>query len=697
MEIRKVGAAGITCLYSTSGGVTSLTVIKAGDENRVVEEKLSLEPFCDAFSKIARESCVQLSLAGDELLTAFAEGHSHKYAETSFALRLTEISEADSREAKTVTARFKADGGIEVSNAIKIHHKTGVAESHCAVKNNTGNRLLIDALPSVNISNLTPFSVKNDYTKLFLHNVLSDWSMEGRHKKTSLSELNLEDSWTTFGFKSERFGQVGSVPARKYYPFFALEDEENEAVWGIGVSSSGSWQAEVAAVNGQVSISAGAADYSFGHNRITVEVGGEYITPIAYVAVGSSVLEVQGLIRAHIASKIKILESERKMPVIYNEYCYTWGKPTFAKLQPIVDTASSLGIEYFVIDAGWYMNGGNWQILGDWEPSVECFPEGIKSMADYIRKKDMVPGVWFEPENVTKESKITNGKGGMLLTKAGRPIRNNGRMFLDFRKPEVRAHLRERVISFVKSNGFGYVKADYNANLGTGVDGEFSDGQNMQMHLDGVMDFYSELCQECAPLVLEICASGGHRNVYAFLKMCSMVSATDVHYTADIAYVAHNLARLIPSRQLLLWCTLNNGVSESDIYFYITGACLGRLCLSGGISELDQKLLEVVKAGIAHYRENAAFIEAAEIVGGEIFPSAYSYRKREGYMYTLKQKGGKAAVYVNGYGRQEIEIENEMFAGRKIISVYGGGSASLTNNKLRVIFTDELNGTIVYI
>ena len=38
--------------------------------------------------------------------------------------------------------------------------------------------------------------------------------------------------------------------------------------------------------------------------------------------------------------------------------------------------------------------------------------------------------------------------------------------FLDFRKPEVIEYLDEKVIKFLKDSGIGYLKVDYNANVG---------------------------------------------------------------------------------------------------------------------------------------------------------------------------------------------------------------------------------------
>ena len=42
----------------------------------------------------------------------------------------------------------------------------------------------------------------------------------------------LEPSWSKGGVFSHRFGQVGSMPARGYMPFLAIEDTKNSVSWG---------------------------------------------------------------------------------------------------------------------------------------------------------------------------------------------------------------------------------------------------------------------------------------------------------------------------------------------------------------------------------------------------------------------------------------------------------------------------------
>ena len=69
-----------------------------------------------------------------------------------------------------------------------------------------------------------------------------------------------------------------------------------------------------------------------------------------------------------------------------------------ARRDQLIDAAAACGCEYYVIDAGWYAPGEWWDSVGEWKECRDRFPNGIKEVTDYIRKKGMVPGVWLELE-----------------------------------------------------------------------------------------------------------------------------------------------------------------------------------------------------------------------------------------------------------------------------------------------------------
>lgn len=111
-----------------------------------------------------------------------------------------------------------------------------------------------------------------------------------------------------------------------------------------------------------------------------------------------------------------------------------------------------------VIDDGWQKE---W---GDWEPN-EKFPAGMASVADAIKEKGLVPGLWLAPLLADDESSlitehpewfVKDDKGAMLTY-----IHPNGpQSILDVTHPEAAAFIREQV-SNAASWGYEMLKLDF--------------------------------------------------------------------------------------------------------------------------------------------------------------------------------------------------------------------------------------------
>ena len=71
----------------------------------------------------------------------------------------------------------------------------------------------------------------------------------------------------------------------------------------------------------------------------------------AVIAEGGSLYEVcDRLVRAQ---HPKISPLDGQMDILYNEYCTTWGNPSYENLKRICDKIAGKGIRYLVIDSGW--------------------------------------------------------------------------------------------------------------------------------------------------------------------------------------------------------------------------------------------------------------------------------------------------------------------------------------------------------
>ncbi len=93
---------------------------------------------------------------------------------------------------------------------------------------------------------------------------------------------------------------------------------------------------------------------------------------------------------------------------------------TEPELLKMLDLVHELGIDVFVIDAYWYDR------FGDWNPSPERLPHGLKPILSRAESYGMRVGLWFEPTTASVDSKIVQEHPEWIQTdRFGRPIERN--------------------------------------------------------------------------------------------------------------------------------------------------------------------------------------------------------------------------------------------------------------------------------
>ena len=139
--------------------------------------------------------------------------------------------------------------------------------------NRSDQPLTLEMLASFSLSGITPFAVDDAPGRLYLHRFRSYWSAEGRHECRLAEDLGLEPSWAHHGVRVERFGQVGSMPVRGFFPWAGVEDRAAGVMWGAQLAIPGSWQMEFYRRDDFLCLSGGLADREFGHWMKTIAPG----------------------------------------------------------------------------------------------------------------------------------------------------------------------------------------------------------------------------------------------------------------------------------------------------------------------------------------------------------------------------------------------------------------------------------------
>jgi alpha-galactosidase len=277
-------------------------------------------------------------------------------------------------------------------------------------------------------------------------------------------------------------------------------------------------------------------------------------------------------------------------------------------LRKEMDRAARIGVELFVVDAGWYVGGDDvWDFstgLGNWSADPDRFPSGLRALSDYAHGLGMKFGLWVEPERVdtttvndpglAKERFLATA-GGVYNPSVSNAEANSAQICLA--DAEARQWVLDQLVRLVAEVQPDYLKWDNNywincdrANHGHGTkDGNFA-------HVKGLYAVLGALRERFPSLSIENCATGGNRLDPGMLQYTDSAWMDDV--TAPSAHVRHNLEGLgsIYPPSYLLSFVMNDAVesihSGIDRSLEFKSRMLGILGLTWRGFEFDDEELE---------------------------------------------------------------------------------------------------------
>ena len=642
------------------------------------------------------DSLVQVKLVGDSYAGAYAGGRTMRQSASvqrlvfgeqkvtewdAGALRqepgsqeagaphpVQEMQREKSRSGGTVICTLFSDsGGYRYRHYLVWKQGKKSLLSYTEFENASGQAAGLEMLSSFSLGGISPFVGADESGCLKLHRIRSVWSMEGRTESQLLEDLQLEPSWGGHAVRCERFGQVGSMPVNGYFPYAVIEDAKSDVFWGAMICHNASWQMEVYRRGDDVALSGGLADYDFGHWMKRVEPGERFVSPAAILSVcrGGGIEEISQRMTAALEEAVdRGPESEQALPLIFNEYCTTWGCPSHENICGILEVIRDKGFSYFVIDCGWFKQEGvPWDIaMGDYQVSKELFPEGLDKTVNAIRSHGMKAGIWFEIDNVGERAESYHDTTH-LLRRNGAPLTTSMRRFWDMRQEWVQKYLEERVIGTLEKYGFSYMKMDYNDTIGVGCDGAESLGEGLRQNMEASLAFIRKVKERIPDIVLENCSSGGHKLEPLLMSECSMASFSDAHECEEIPIIAASLHRVILPGQSQIWAVIREADSLKRIAYSIANTFLGRMCLSGDVTKLSEAQWAVIDRGIDFYKKAAPIIKdgCSRLYG----PKVVSWRHPEGWQCLVRTQGsverekkdGLLAVFHSFNGAHEGGLE----------------------------------------
>ena len=258
----------------------------------------------------------------------------------------------------------------------------------------------------------------------------------------------------------------------------------------------------------------------------------------------------------------------------YNHWYAYYGDIDAKRLFEEARLAADAGCEVFVIDDGWFRGrrpDSYYAGWGDWVEDRSKFPDGLHAFGDQVRELGMRFGLWVEPERADDGGELVKQHPDWVATRQGVPITRPGPagsegVHLCLGNPDVRQWMAGEMIRVVREYGVDWLKWDYNMGYGLGCDAgdhghQIADGHHA--HTLGLWQVLEEMRAACPELVIENCASGGHRVDLGTLRHTHTNWVSDyTHRAASCRQHVQGAGLFLPLQHLNAWALEERDATE---------------------------------------------------------------------------------------------------------------------------------------
>jgi len=185
-----------------------------------------------------------------------------------------------------------------------------------------------------------------------------------------------------------------------------------------------------------------------------------------------------------------------------------------------------LKIDYWWMDAGWYVQQKGWPQVGTWEVDRARFPNGFKKISQHAHSRGVKILVWFEPERVAAGTWLMDNHPDWILRGGDNGLLNLG-------NPEAWNWLVEHIDRLITENGIDLYRQDFNIDpLPFWRANDPSDRQGITelKYVMGYLAFWDELRRRHPNMLIDSCASGGRRNDLETMRRAVPLWRSDYAY-----------------------------------------------------------------------------------------------------------------------------------------------------------------------
>jgi alpha-galactosidase len=337
-------------------------------------------------------------------------------------------------------------------------------------------------------------------------------------------------------------------------PWFSI-DGAHDAFYAA-LMWSGAWSAEFDRTAGGTTIAIGLAPMS---TTVSTAIDGPHV--VFGVAPGG-VAQGTAALRSYVLDGIRGGRPVRPL-VTYNTWFAYGTEIDDASMRAEMERVAALGVELFVIDAGWYAGTGaagpfDFDAgLGGWTADPARFPNGLAPLREYAHSLGMKFGLWVEPERVNLSLVGPPGVEDAWLATEGGAYGSDHSAQICLANAAARQWLMDRLTNLIDDVQPDYLKWDNNMFVNCDREGHghgATDGNFA--HTGALYDMLSQLRDRYPALLIENVSGGGNRLDVGMLRFTDVAWMDD--RTAPSVHVRHNLQGLssvFPPAYLLSFVT----------------------------------------------------------------------------------------------------------------------------------------------
>jgi len=387
-------------------------------------------------------------------------------------------------------------------------------------------------------------------------------------------------------------------------PWFAVDGASDE--FYAALMWSGSWSLTLAqqAVGLRV---------TFGLPPMTTTVKGAVDGPhVLYGVAPGGLPAATAALRSYVLAGIRL---GRTLPsyVTYNTW-FAYGtdidEPT---LEAEMDREAALGVELFVVDAGWYEGAGATGAfdfdsgLGSYTPDPARFPDGLRPLRDYAHSLGMQFGIWVEPERVNLANVGAGGVDESWLATQGGQYGSDDTAMICLSVPAARQFILDRLTTLIDTVQPDYLKWDNNMWINCDRSGHDHGSQDGNFaHVTALYQILDTLRSQYPSLLIENVSGGGNRLDLGMARYTDAAWMDD--RTAPSVNVRHNiegLSAIFPPAYLLSFVTNHDTEplhDSPDLPLYFRSRMAATLGLCFRSDTLDDTDLAAIANEVAVYQ-----------------------------------------------------------------------------------------------